>query len=183
VNPFTETGRLVNLCEYPKLSQYLEDRKEIIAARHCARKNPTNWYRTIDRITPELARQPKLLIPDIKGTAHIVFERGELYPHHNLYYVISNAWDLRALQAVLLSSVTRLFIATYTTKMRGGYLRFQAQYLRRLRIPHWNDVPGELRQELIKAAENLDLQACNRAVCTVYSLTNEEQSLLGCDGE
>lgn len=183
VNPFTETGRLVNLCEYPKLSQYLEDRKEIIAARHCARKNPANWYRTIDRITPELARQPKLLIPDIKGNAHIVFERGELYPHHNLYFVTSTAWDLRALQAVLLSAVTRLFIATYTTKMRGGYLRFQAQYLRRLRIPHWNDVPGELRQELMRAAENLDLQACNRAVCRLYSLTNEEQSILGCDGE
>ena len=25
--------------------------------------------------------------------------------------------------------------------MRGGYLRFQAQYLRRIHIPHWKDVP------------------------------------------
>jgi hypothetical protein len=39
------------------------------------------------------------------------------------------------LQAVLLSAVTRLFVATYSTKMRGGFLRFQAQYLRRIRIP------------------------------------------------
>ena len=30
-----------------------------------------------------------------------MFERGELYPHHNLYYVTSEAWDFcHALQAV-----------------------------------------------------------------------------------
>jgi len=94
---------------------------------------PANWYRTIDRITPALAARPKLLIPDIKGESHIVFEGGELYPSHNLYYVTSDDWDLRALQAVLLSAVSRLFVATYSTKMRGGFLRFQAQYLRRIR--------------------------------------------------
>ena len=67
-----------------------------------AQKTPANWYRTIDRITPTLASRPKLLIPDIKGEAHIVFEDGQLYPHHNLYYVTSDQWELRPLQACLL---------------------------------------------------------------------------------
>jgi len=183
INPFSDSGGLVDLDEYPRLRRYLEARREVIGERHCAKKAPANWYRTIDRITPALAERPKLLIPDIKGEAHIVFEDGGLYPHHNLYYVTSSDWDLRALQALLLSAVTRLFIATYSTKMRGGFLRFQAQYLRRIRIPRWADVPEPLRRELAEAAIKRDVLACNRAVFNLYGLTHEERSALGGNGE
>lgn len=183
INPFAEGGGLVDLRDYPRLRRYLGERQEVIAGRHCAQKSPPNWYRTIDRITPALAKTPKLLIPDIKGEAHIVFESGELYPHHNLYYVTSEAWNLRALQAVMLSAVTRLFMATYSTKMRGGFLRFQAQYLRRIRIPLWADVPKSLRTELVEAATKRDVEACNRAVFKLYGLSYEERSVLGGNGE
>jgi hypothetical protein len=80
INPFDESGRLVDIDEYPRLRRYLEARRAVIAGRHCARNAPDNWCRTIDRITPALAATPKLLIPDIKREAHIVFERGDLYP-------------------------------------------------------------------------------------------------------
>ena len=183
INPFADGGGLVDLRDYPRLHRYLQARKDVIAGRHCAQKTPSNWFRTIDRIFPPLTEKPKLLIPDIKGKAHIVFERGELYPHHNLYYVTSEAWDLRALQAVLLSGIARLFVATYSTKMRGGYLRFQAQYLRRIRIPYWHDVPEALQQELIDAAKRRDLQACTRAAFKLYGLSHEERSALGGNGE
>ena len=183
INPFAGSGGLVDLNEYPRLRRYLEDRRDVIAGRHCAKKVPANWYRTIDRITPALAARPKLLIPDIKAEAHIVFEGGEFYPHHNLYYVTSDGWDLRALQAVLLSAVTRLFVATYSTKMRGGFLRFQAQYLRRIRIPRWETVSEPLRRELAEAAIKRDAQACNRAVFRLYGLNHEERSALGDRGE
>jgi hypothetical protein len=183
INPFADDGNLVNLREYPRLARYLEAHKTVIAQRYCARKTPNNWYRTIDRIWPELTSKSKLLIPDIKGEAHIVYENGQLYPHHNLYYVVSETWDLRALQAVLLSSVTKLFIATYSTKMRGGYLRFQAQYLRRIRIPPWQNVSKNLKQELIEAAIVRDLDACNNAVFNLYKFNQEERSVLGGNGE
>jgi len=183
INPFAGDGTLVDLHDYPRLRDYLNIRRDVIANRHCALKTPTNWYRTIDRITPSLANKPKLLIPDIKGDAHIVFEHGSLYPHHNLYFITSETWDLRALQAVLLSGIARLFVATYSTKMRGGYLRFQAQYLRRIRVPLWQDVPENLRVELITAAKTQDLQACNSAASNLYGLTHDEQSLLGGNGE
>lgn len=123
------------------------------------------------------------MIPDIKGESHIVFEAGALYPSHNLYYITSNDWDLRALQAVLLSAVSRLFVATYSTKMRGGFLRFQAQYLRRIRIPGWANVSESLRHELAEAAIKRDVQACNQAVFKLYGLTQEERSALSSNGE
>ncbi|CAM5205951.1 Modification methylase PaeR7I [Castellaniella defragrans] len=183
VNPFTNEGSLVNLADYPRLKRYLELHREEIAGRHCAKKAPARWYRTIDRITPALTRKPKLLIPDIKSGAHIVYEAGRLYPHHNLYYVTSEEWDLRALQAVLSSAVARLFIATYSTRMRGGFLRFQAQYLRRIRLPKWKDVSAVLRQELAAAASAHDIAACNRVTFKLYGLSREEQAALGGNGD
>lgn len=182
INPFAVDGGLVSLNQYPRLKSYLESRKEAIAGRHCAKKTPAQWYRTIDRIWPELTYRPKLLIPDIKGNAHVVYEGGELYPHHNLYFITSDEWDLRALQAVLLSSLTRLFISTYSTQMRGGYLRFQAQYLRRLRVPKWCSVGEPLRQLLIEAAQSHDPIACNNAVFSLYNLSKNERSALEDNG-
>lgn len=178
INPFVDGGGLVDLAEYPRLAAYLEARREVIAGRHCAKKSPTRWYRTIDRIFPALAKQPKLLIPDIKGEAHIVYESGRYYPHHNLYYITSDSWDLHALRAVLLSGIARLFVASYSTRMRGGYLRFQAQYLRRIRVPAWEDVATDLQSELRDAAVAGDRVRCNLAVAELYGLTGEERGVL-----
>lgn len=183
VNPFADEGGLVDLAQYPRLRRFLEARKDQIAKRHVAQKAPANWYRTIDRIYPALAGKPKLLIPDIKGEAHIVYEGGKLYPHHNLYFITSDEWDLRALQAVLLSGIARLFVATYSTRMRGGYLRFQAQYLRRIRLPRWEDVLSETKKKLIAAAAKGDVAACNKAVFQLYGLSAEERAALGGNGD
>lgn len=183
INPFADDGSLVRLSEFPKLAAYLEKHGSAIKARHVSKRNPSGWYRTIDRITPSLASTPKLLIPDIKGGAHIVYEDGRLYPHHNLYFITADEWDLKALRALLLSGIARLFVATYSTKMRGGFLRFQAQYLRRIRLPRWRDVQPALRFALIEAAEKGDVAACNTAAFKVYGLTEAERSALGGNGE
>src|SRR6185312_8325045 len=76
INPFTDEGPLVDLVNFPRLKRYLEAHRPTIVGRHVAQKTPANWYRTIDRITPSLAKRPKLLIPDIKGEARVVFENG-----------------------------------------------------------------------------------------------------------
>jgi Eco57I restriction-modification methylase/TaqI-like C-terminal specificity domain len=178
VNPFADDGGLVDLGQYPRLRQYLTAHRPAIAARHIAQKHPAAWYRTIDRIYPALAATPKLLIPDIKGAAHIVYEPGRLYPHHNLYYITSAEWDLRALQAVLRSGIASLFVAIYSTRMRGGFLRFQAQYLRRIRLPAWSAVPAALRLALISATERNDRAAAKQAVAALYGLSLTEQDVL-----
>lgn len=183
INPFAKHGGLVDLKRYPKLRAYLETRKEVISRRHVAKKTPANWYRTIDRIYPEIASQPKLLIPDIKGSAHIVFENHGLYPHHNLYFITCGEWHPEALQAVLKSGIAKLFVATYSTKMRGGYLRFQAQYLRRIRVPHWRTVPLDVRAHLVEAARSLDPSSCNEAVFDLYALSAKERAAIGGSGD
>ena len=179
VNPFSDDGRLVKLEEYPKLKRFLEDRREQIAGRHVAARSPQNWYRTIDRIYPELTWKEKLLIPDIKGDAFVIHEPGQLYPHHNLYFVTSSEWDVRALQAVMKSGIAKLFVSLYSTKMRGGYLRFQAQYLRKIRLPHWHAVPEDVQHRLAEAARKNSLDQISELVATLYGLNRAELKLIG----
>jgi hypothetical protein len=175
VNPFNDDGSLINLKDFPKLSAYFLEHADAIKRRNCAQRNPNGWYRTIDRITPSLTNKPKLLIPDIKGDAHIVYDEGRYYPHHNLYFVTSDEWDLYALQKVLKSGIARLFVSLYSTQMRGGYLRFQAQYIRRIRLPRWRDVPDRIKQTL---ATETDRQWCNEAVFDLYSLSPQERKAI-----
>jgi hypothetical protein len=178
INPFGEDGKPVRLEDFPKLKRYFETHGAVLRKRHVAKREGGCWYRTIDKITPSLAATPKLLIPDIKGTAHVVYEEGRLYPHHNLYFIVSDEWHLKALQAVLMSGLARLFVRTYSTKMRGGCLRFQAQYLRRIRLPHWSEIPRKLRDALIAAADAGNEKSCNRVVAEIFGLSHKEQKLI-----
>jgi hypothetical protein len=181
IHPFREDGSLVDLRSYPRLAAYLEGHEEIVRRRNVARRNPGNGYRTIDRIYPALTTTAKLLIPDIRGEPNLVFEAGCYYPHHNLYFITSAEWDLRALQAVLLSGIARLFISTYSTRMCGGYLHYEAQYLRRIRVPRWESLSPDARTALADAAARGDLTACNDVVCDLYGLTQAERAaVLGC---
>lgn len=178
VNPFGNDGRPVSLEEYPRLRAYLEQHETAIRNRYVSQKNPSAWYRTIDRIYPELVQKPKLLIPDIKGDAHIVYDEGKMYPHHNLYYITSDEWNLQALRAVLLSGIARVFIETYSTRMHGNCLRFQAQYLRRIRLPRWSDVSKDLQQALCVAANRDNSVARDEAVSALYSLSPSERATI-----
>lgn len=178
LNPFRDDGALLDLESNPKLARYLQAHKLAILARNVARKNPSKWYRTIDRIYPALTGEAKLLIPDIKGSANVVLDEGNYYPHHNLYFITSSEWDIRALQTILLSSVTQAFIATYSLKMRGDCLRFQSQYLRRLRLPLWNDVDPSLQRRLIAAAKNRDSAEIDALARETYGLNQKDWNAL-----
>ncbi|MBF0673180.1 MAG: Eco57I restriction-modification methylase domain-containing protein [Salinibacterium sp.] len=155
LNPFTDEGTLVDLGSYPKLASHFEQHREALAKRHTAKSNVAKrWYRTIDRITPSLTWEPKLLIPDIRGNGDaIAYDPGHLYPHHNLYFITAERWNLRALQSLLRSGIAHMFVEAYSVKIGGGYLRFQAQNLKRIRIPLWEDISELDKQEMIDHGE------------------------------
>ena len=172
VNPWHD-GRLVDLNEYPLLSAYLESRAGDIRARHVARKNPRSWYRTIDRVEPGLLEREKLVIPDLKAFIQPVLDRGEHYPHHGLYFITSDAWNLEVLGGLLLSDIAELFVATYCVKMRGGCYRFQAQYLRRIRVPELGSVGKRDQAELRRAFETRDRDMANRVARRLYGIEHD----------
>lgn len=174
LNPFDALGQLVPLDAFPRFKDYLHANRESVLNRHVAQRNPDGWYRTIDRIQPGLLETPKLLVPDIKGEGVFVIDNGQYYPHHNLYFITSSEWDLRALQTVLRSSLTLMTVATYCTRMAGGFLRFQAQYLRRIRIPHWRNVDEPMRERLIAASLTRSQDEIDMPVFELYEMNAME---------
>ena len=67
-------------------------------------------------------------------------------------------------------------------KNAWGYFRFQAQYLRRIRLLQWQAVPENLKRELKVAAIQRDLLACDSAVFNLYALSMDEIALLEGNG-
>ena len=107
VNPWEQNGALVDLERYPRLAEYFNLHGTALRNRHVAGKAADKWYRTIDKVDHTLVNRPKLLFPDLKMTTHPVLEPGGLYPHHNLYYVVSDKWHLRVLGGLLLSRLPK----------------------------------------------------------------------------
>jgi hypothetical protein len=145
VDPWGSDDHLVDLDEYPKLAAYYGANAEALRRRNIARRDSARWYRTIDRVTHALLKRDKLYFPDMKLQANPVLDRGETYRHHNLSFIVSDTWDLEVLGGLLLSKVAEMFVASYCVKMRGGTLRFQAQYLRRIRVPRQSQIAARDR--------------------------------------
>lgn len=167
VNPWDDGG-LVDLSRWPTLNAYLTSHKTILGKRHTAKSG--KWHKTIDRVIEGLESQPKLYLPDFKEALFPVLDHGQTYPHHNLYWITSDHWDLEVLGGVLLSDVANMFINAYSVRMRGGYLRFQAQYLRRICVPHLDHIDAPTKRQLKRAFRSRDREAATQAVLPLYGL-------------
>lgn len=172
INTFSSDGSVVDLNQYPRLAAYLGAHAEVIRSRHVARNNKPAWFRTIDRVYPGLVRMPKLLIPDIAGANEVVLDEGRFHPHHNLYFVTSASWDMRVLGGLLSSKVALFFVWAYAVKMRGGYLRFQAQYLRRIRVPAPKQLSPHIAAALSQAFEDRNFSRIDELALQAYGLRN-----------
>ena len=170
VNPWDDSGALVDLTKFPKLAAYLDSNGPALRGRHVAKRQEGRWYRTIDKVDSSLTVQAKLLFPDMKLTSHPVLDPGGTYPQHNLYYMVSDTWDLKVLGGLLLSKVAEAFIEAYAVKMRGQTLRFQAQYLRRICVPPSESISDSDKADLMLAFERRDVEMATEVALRVYGL-------------
>lgn len=169
VNPWNEDG-LVNPDDYPRFSAHLRPHHALLSSRHTAKERPHHWHKTIDRVNLPLLGREKLYIADIKERLLPALDEGRTYPHHNLYWITSTKWDLRVLGALLMSAVGEFFIHCYAVRMRGGSLRFQAQYLRRIRVPPPDWIDPKLAATLRRAFETQDTTLATKAALQAYRL-------------
>ena len=169
VDPWNDDG-LVALDKYPRLRAYLEKHAAVLKKRHTAARNVHGWYKTIDRVTHALTCAPKLYIADIRNVLDPVLDRGETYPHHNLYFIQSDAWDLEVLGGLLMSAVGLFFVESYGVRMRGGYFRFQAQYLRRIRVPNPQVLSVSQSESLIEAFRKRDRERATQVALEIYGI-------------
>jgi adenine-specific DNA-methyltransferase len=170
VDPWEPGQGLADLATYPRMRAYFERHQGDLAKRHVAKRKAEDWYRTIDRVHHQLMSRHKLYFPDMKLVSNPTLDRGETYPHHNLYYLVSDAWDLEVLGGLLLSRVAQLFIEAYCVKMRGGTLRFQAQYLRRIRVPEADSLSADVCERLQQAFRSRDVDEATAASIEAYGI-------------
>lgn len=178
INTYDNHG-LIDLNDFPKLSKYLNTHREQLSKRHVAKKNIRKWFKTIDRVYEERLQVEKLLIPDISNETTVIHDSGSYHPNNSIYYICSDEWNLQALRVVLLSDVTKLFISTYSTKIANGYLRFQAQHLRKLRIPAWGEINDDLKERFIAASVHNNREIFTELTCEMYCLTQKQKSIFG----
>ena len=146
LNPYDQEDdrRLLDLSKFPKTGAYLKRHAAKLKSRYCARMHPDAWYRTLDRISYSTFKSSKILLPDIQIGGNVALdERGEYYPHHNVYWITSRSWDLRALCVIMRSSFVTDQIRCLSMQMRGGSIRYQAQNLRKVHIPAWSSLVKE----------------------------------------
>lgn len=167
INPFNSSGGLIDLKEFPLANKYFLDNKEELSKRHIAKKDQTKYYKTIDKIRKELVIQPKIILPDISGNRFIHVDKGKYYPHHNLYYIIGGTYEQMCLLAsILMSDFIYEQLLHIGNKMKGGYPRWQSQNIRKLRVPILNSIPKDIKQSLIEAYKNKDLEVISSIVTT-----------------
>jgi hypothetical protein len=169
VNPWSDDGSLVVLDDYPRMSAYLSAHPAL-RERFVARKDPRSWHRTIDKLNAGLTAKPKLLLQDMKARIHPVLESGGYYPHHNLYYIVSDTWDMEVLGGLLLSRVAQAYIEAHCVRMRGGTLRFQAQYLKQIRVPRAESIDPSVAESLRRAFRERDVDAATNAAANAYGI-------------
>ena len=170
-NPFenNDAGELRDLTSFPGLASYFERHRVSLEKRHTAKKNPQRWYRTIDKVTHSLAARPKLVIPDIQNGGVVGFDVGNYYPHHNVYWITSDGWNLQALQALLRSSLVLEQVRANSVQMRGGAFRYQTQVLRRLRIPAVRSLSPVLIAGLAAISGSADQEQIDRLALLAFA--------------
>lgn len=169
VNPWDEDG-LVDIGRWPRMERYFTSHAAALLGRSIVRRSGPAWYRTIDRVAMDLLAQPTLLLQDMKAYIHPVLAPPGFYPHHNLYYLVSEKWDLEALGGLLMSEAVERQVSAYCVKMRGKTLRFQAQYLRRVRVPELAKIPAEVLDDLKAAFQSRDRGRADAAALRAYGL-------------
>ncbi len=170
-NPFDDEGSVIDLSKYPKAQVYLELHKDQLQARHVSKKNPLNWFRTIDRVYKDLITKPKILLPDISSNNQILIDEGRYYPHHNLYYITGkDLVSLKLLSAILMSDFIVDQLSQLANNMNGGYPRWQSQYVRKLKLPNINSIRSSYSEKLISYYDSRNNNAINTLVNRIVSL-------------
>jgi len=169
LNPYKhDSCELIDLGKYPRAEAYFKQHAQKLKKRNTAKRNLRKWYKTIDRVYPSLLTEPKLLVADIKKSQSIVLDEGKHYPHHNFYFVKGRSVeDLKVLGAILMSDFVEDQMEMLSPKMHGGFYRWQAQNLRKLRVPNVMKLSKRVRRRLLSVFDTADSALIN-SICSSF---------------
>lgn len=174
---YDSSGRphLVDLARYPKAHAYLNPHRAMLEKRHCCRVWEKAWYDVHDPIPSDLARQPKILVPDIARSNRFAFDPGQYCPLHSVYYIIPKGIDALYLTAVLNSQPIEFLIRLLAPIVKDGFSRYRRQFLLGLPVPQ-TSVANMV--EIAKAASTGDRFRVEKLVRPLFGLSLGEQKAI-----
>jgi hypothetical protein len=169
---------------YPAIFAHLLQFKSKLEERNRAETGVRyEWY-ALQRWGAEYWRefeQPKIVFPDIASTPQFAWDDAQTYLVNTSYILLAPRWAL----GVLNSKAVLWFYCSISNAIRGGYLRFIAQYVSQIPIPP--ATPSQQKEitalvDNILAAKQADPSAdvtalereIDERVYRLYGLTPEE---------
>lgn len=176
IQTFQSNGEPINLDSYPRLQKYLLQFKEKLSNRAFVEKNPDRWFCTKERIRVKEIQKNKILWKDIGNSTKFFEEKGDYYPEHSLYYLLTDGYDSKLLKHILSSFVALAFVKAYSTTMRGDYFRFQKQNIEQICVPLVIDESIVHRlDEAIECSQSDDFDSI---IAKLYCLSDNEKRVL-----
>lgn len=127
---------LIDIAAFPGARRYLFRHRRELQDRHCVRVWGKRWYDLHDQMLVDLAREPKILVPDVANSNQFVVDTGHFLPLHSVYYVIPKTGiDLNYLCAILNSRVAEFLIKVFSPVVKDGFNRYRRQFLATIPVP------------------------------------------------
>ncbi len=184
------TRRGTDIEKYPAIKHYLEQFREDLEPK----KNPKQkkgrkagsykWYEIQDNIAYyKEFEQPKIIYPDIAKEPKFTWDENDFFLGNTAYIMPSSE---KWLVGFLNSRTVWWFYSNISSTIRGGFVRFIAQYMKQLPIPKVsssmeNSISGNI-DKLLGDLETLQVnhleQEIDARVASLYNLSEEEYTLI-----
>ncbi|WP_459545044.1 Eco57I restriction-modification methylase domain-containing protein [Nocardia sp. X0981] len=158
----TRTRRVpVDLARYPRTAAYLEQHREVLAARGYLTGAGRQWYEHWVPQRPHLWRIPKVVFPDISERPRFALDRSGAVVNGDCYWISlaelggdDRAEELACLMMGVANSSLglRFYDAVCGNRLYSGRRRWITQYVSRLPLP---DPSGTAAMEIIARVRGL----------------------------
>ncbi len=184
------TRRGVDIAKYPAIKCYLEQFREDLEPKKNAKQKKGRkagsykWYEIQDNIAYyKEFEQPKIVYPDIAKEPKFTWDESHFFLGNTAYIIPSSeTW----LVGLLNSKTVWWFYSNISSTIRGGFVRFIAQYMKQLPIPKIpKNVEENILNNVVKMLDghgssqvNYLEQEIDARVAHLYKLTEDEYNLI-----
>lgn len=162
---------LVEISRYPLTRAHLQRFRGDLENRHCVRTWGKAWFDIHDPVWADIAKLPKVLVPDLAEAPRFVFDEGQRCPLHSAYYIVPKGIDGEFLAAVLNSRPIEFLIRLRAPVVKDGFNRYRRQFLVDLPIP---TAEGRTLERIARAARRRDFGSVDDEVSELFGLTNAQ---------
>lgn len=128
--------QLITLSKFPRAKRYLEKHRRELETRHCVRVWEKAWYDLHDSPTHDVAKETKIIVPDIAESCRFAVDSGGYFPLHSAYYaILEDGSTIDYVTAIMNSKVVEFIIRLLAPVAKDGFSRFRRQFLAAIPIP------------------------------------------------